>query len=164
MPAVPSNPERWVGENKLAVVIETAALNEQEHKIRPISPQFAKPCVKSKKNDRNDAEAICETVSRKNMRFVKPGSIEQQDVQALHRIRSRLVGNRTAMVNQIRDLLHGARFVIRTASRKDNARTRRVKTLVACMDKSAAAVAIVNKDARIAWALLARHCSYCEEA
>ncbi len=80
-------------------------LTELGHEVRLVSPQFVKPYVKSNKNDRNDAEAICEATARPNMRFVKPNSIEHQDIQALHRIRSRLVGNRTALVNQIRGLL-----------------------------------------------------------
>lgn len=76
------------------------------HDVRMMSPQFVKPYVKSNKNDRNDAEAICEAVSRPSMRFVRPKSVEQQDIQSLHRIRRRLVGQRTALVNQIRGLLN----------------------------------------------------------
>ena len=63
------------------------------------------PYLKSQKNDANDAEAICEAVSRPNMRFVPDKSIEQQDLQALHRIRSRMIGSRTQLGNQIRGLL-----------------------------------------------------------
>jgi transposase len=70
-----------------------------------MAPQFVKPYVKSNKNDANDAEAICEAVSRPNMRFVAVKSIEQQDIQAVHRIRSELIRQRTAKVNQIRGLL-----------------------------------------------------------
>jgi transposase len=77
----------------------------QGHTVRLIAPQFVKPYVKGNKNDLNDAEAICEAVSRPHMRFVPSKSIEQQDVQALHRVRSRLIGARTALVNQIRGLL-----------------------------------------------------------
>lgn len=75
------------------------------HTVRQMSPQFVKPYVKSNKNDANDAEAICEAVSRPNMRFVTTKNIEQQDIQALHRIRNRLVGSRTALSNQTRGLL-----------------------------------------------------------
>jgi transposase len=75
------------------------------HDVRQISPQFVKPYVQSNKNDYNDAQAICEAVTRPNMRFVPPKSIEQQDLQALHRIRMRLVRDRTALVNQSRGLL-----------------------------------------------------------
>jgi transposase len=79
------------------------------HKVRLISPQFVTPYVKSNKNDRNDAEAICEAVGRPTMRFVPPKSPEQLAIQALHRIRQRLVQTRTKLVNQIRGILaeHG---------------------------------------------------------
>jgi transposase len=75
------------------------------HTVKLIPPQFVKPYVKSQKNDANDAEAICEAVGRPNMRFVAVKSEAQQDVQALHRIRSELVRQRTAKANQIRGLL-----------------------------------------------------------
>jgi transposase len=75
------------------------------HDVRLMSPQFVKPYVKSQKNDSNDAEAICEAVSRPTMRFVSPKTIGQQDLQALHRIRQRRIHNRTALSNQIRGLL-----------------------------------------------------------
>lgn len=65
------------------------------HEVRLVGPQFVKPYLKSQKNDANDAEAICEAVSRPNMRLVQSKSIEQQDLQALHRIRSRMMGSRT---------------------------------------------------------------------
>jgi transposase len=84
-------------------------LRELGHEVRLISPQFVTPYVKSNKNDRNDAEAICEAVGRPTMRFVPPKSAEQLAVQAVHRIRRRLVTGRTRLVNQIRGLLaeHG---------------------------------------------------------
>ena len=84
-------------------------LGELGHEVRLISPQFVTPYVKSNKNDRNDAEAICEAVGRPNMRFVSVKYTEQLAVQAVHRIRSRLVGDRVRLVNQIRGLLgeHG---------------------------------------------------------
>jgi transposase len=75
------------------------------HTVRLIAPQFVKPYVKSNKNDANDAEAICEAVTRPTMRFVSQKSVEQQDLQCLHRVRSRLVACRTQLVNQIRGLL-----------------------------------------------------------
>lgn len=75
------------------------------HEVRQISPQYVKPYVKTNKNDYNDAEAICEAVSRPGMRFVPIKSIEQQDIQALHRVRERLLRGRTALVNQTRGLL-----------------------------------------------------------
>ncbi len=75
------------------------------HEVYQMSPQYVKPYVKSNKNDYNDAEAICEAVTRPNMRFVSVKSIEQQDIQAIHRIRERLVKERTALINQTRGLL-----------------------------------------------------------
>lgn len=73
--------------------------------VKLIAPQFVKPYVKSNKNDANDAEAICEAMSRPHMRFVSVKSVEQQDIQATHRIRSGLIEQRTAKANQIRGLL-----------------------------------------------------------
>jgi transposase len=75
------------------------------HDARLISPQFVKPYVKGNKNDANDAEAICEAVSRPAMRFVPLKSVDQQAVQMLHRIRSGLIKDRTALANRIRGLL-----------------------------------------------------------
>ena len=75
------------------------------HEVRLIAPQFVKPFVKTNKNDRADAEAICEAVQRPSMRHVGIRTVAQQDQQAVHRIRSLAVGQRTAQVNQIRGLL-----------------------------------------------------------
>lgn len=75
------------------------------HEIRLIAPQFVKPYVRGQKNDMQDAAAICEAASRPEMRFVPQKSVEQQDMQMLHRMRSRLVGSRTQLGNQIRGLL-----------------------------------------------------------
>lgn len=80
-------------------------LQKLGHTVKLMAPQFVKPYVKGNKNDANDAEAICEAVARPNMRFVAIKTIEQQDIQAVHRIRSGLVRQRTAKVNQIRGLL-----------------------------------------------------------
>jgi len=75
------------------------------HTVKLISPQFVKPFVKTNKNDAHDAQAITEAASRPEMRFVPIKNREQQDIQSVHRIRSRLIGERTALVNQIRGLL-----------------------------------------------------------
>ena len=75
------------------------------HDARLMSPQFVKAYVKSNKNDFRDAEAICEAVSRPTMRFVPVKSVQQQDLQHLHRIRSQAVAHRTALSNQIRGFL-----------------------------------------------------------
>ena len=74
------------------------------HVVKLISPQFVKPFVKTNKNDANDAEAIVEAGSRPSMRFVPIKQVEQQDIQSIHRIRSRIIKNRTALINEIRGL------------------------------------------------------------
>ncbi|MGB8477615.1 MAG: IS110 family transposase [Acidobacteriaceae bacterium] len=75
-------------------------LTASGHTVRLMAPQFVKPYVKSNKNDANDAEAICEAVTRPHMRFVPQKSVQQQDLQCQHRVRSRLVGCRTQVVTQ----------------------------------------------------------------
>ena len=70
-------------------------------RVKLIAAQFVKPYVKSNKNDRVDAEAM----GCLSMRFVRAKSVDQQDVQATHRIRSELVQHRTAKANQIRGLV-----------------------------------------------------------
>jgi len=75
------------------------------HEVRLMAPQYVKPYVKSNKNDYNDAEAICEAVGRENMRFVAIKTVWQQDMQMIHRIRERLIKERTAQANQIRGIL-----------------------------------------------------------
>jgi transposase len=75
------------------------------HTVKIIAPQYVKPFAQHQKNDRNDAEAICTAMKQPNMRFVPTKSIQQQDIQALHRGRQRLVNHRTALVSQMRGLL-----------------------------------------------------------
>ena len=79
-------------------------LQKRGYTVKLIAPQFVKPYVKSNKNDANDAEAICEAMSRPNMRFVAVKAVEQQDIQAVHRVRASLIEQRTAKGNQIRGL------------------------------------------------------------
>ncbi len=80
-------------------------LTELGHTVRLMAPQFVKPYVKTNKSDRNDAEAICEAVGRKNMRFVPVKTAEQQALLSVHRARQAFVKARTAQANQIRGLL-----------------------------------------------------------
>jgi len=75
------------------------------HEVKLIAPQFVKPYVKGNKNDYNDAEAIAEAAQRPTMRFVPIKTVEQQDIQNLHRQRERIKKARTALGNQIRGLL-----------------------------------------------------------
>ena len=80
-------------------------LEARGYTVKLIAPQFVKPYVKSNKNDATDAEAVCEAMSRPNMRFVAVKTVSQQDIQATHRIRSELISQRTAKANQIRGLV-----------------------------------------------------------
>lgn len=80
-------------------------LQEFGHTVKLMAPQFVKPYVKTNKNDAADAEAICEAVTRPNMRFVPVKNVEQQAVLALHCVRQGFVKARTAQANQIRGLL-----------------------------------------------------------
>jgi transposase len=77
----------------------------QGHKVRLMSPEYVRPYVKAQKNDDRDAEAIAEAATRPTMRFVELKSEEQLDMQTLHRVRDRLVRERTSLMNQIRSLL-----------------------------------------------------------
>jgi transposase len=70
-----------------------------------MSPEYVRPYVKAQKNDDRDAEAIAEAASRPTMRFVDLKSSEQLDLQTLHRVRSRLVAERTGLINQARAIL-----------------------------------------------------------
>jgi transposase len=76
----------------------------QGHEVRLMSPEYVRPYVKAQKNDDRDAEAIAEAATRPTMRFVALKS-EAQLVQVLHRVRDRLVGQRTSLTNQIRSIL-----------------------------------------------------------
>jgi transposase len=80
-------------------------LVELGHDVRLIPAQYVKPFLKGHKNDYRDAEAIAEAVQRPTMNFVAVKTPEQCDLQALHRVRSRLVRLRTGVINQIRGLL-----------------------------------------------------------
>jgi len=78
---------------------------EHGHDVKLLAPQFVKPFVKSNKNDMRDAEAIAEAVTRPTMRFVPIKEVDQQDIQALHRVRERLIGARTALINEVHGLM-----------------------------------------------------------
>ncbi|MCK1639634.1 IS110 family transposase [Bradyrhizobium sp. 157] len=80
-------------------------LEKLGHQVRLLPAQYVKPYLKGHKNDFRDAEAIAEAAQRPTMRFVPVKSAEQLDLQALHRVRSRLVTQRTAVINQIRGFL-----------------------------------------------------------
>src|SRR5262245_35835624 len=75
------------------------------HDVRQVPPAYAKPFRQTHKNDFRDAYAIAEAVRRPSTRCVPVKTDDQLDLQALHRVRSRLVGQRTAVINQIRGFL-----------------------------------------------------------
>ena len=80
-------------------------LRAQGHEVRLMSPEYVRPYVKAQKNDDRDAEAIAEAATRPTMRFIELKSEERLDLQTLHRVRDRLVGQRTALINQLRAVL-----------------------------------------------------------
>jgi transposase len=75
------------------------------HEVRLMSPEYVRPYVKAQKNDDRDAEAIAEAATRPTMRFVALKTEAQLDVQVLHRVRDRLIGQRTSLMNQMRSIL-----------------------------------------------------------
>ena len=80
-------------------------LQAQGHTVRLMSPEYVRPYVKAHKNDERDAEAIAEAATRPTMRFVELKAAGQLDMQTLHRARDRLIGARTALINQLRAIL-----------------------------------------------------------
>jgi transposase len=88
------------------------------HAVRLMSPEYVRPYVKAHKNDDRDAEAIAEAATRPTMRFVELKSEKQLDLQTLHRSRSRLVSERTALINQLRAILLERGIVVAQGRRK----------------------------------------------
>jgi transposase len=88
------------------------------HQVRLMSPEYVQPYVKAQKNDERDAEAIAEAATRPTMRFVELESDQQLDMQSLHRARSRLVGERTALIDQLRAVLFERGMVVAQGRRK----------------------------------------------
>ena len=80
-------------------------LAAQGHQVRLMSPEYVRPYVKAHKNDDRDAEAIAEAATRPTMRFVELKAEAQLDMQTLYRARDRLIGERTALINQLRAIL-----------------------------------------------------------
>ena len=80
-------------------------MSELGCEVRLMSPEYVKPYVKAMKNDLRDAEGIAEAATRPTMRFVTPKSMDQLDMQTLHRVRERLVAERTRLINQMRAIL-----------------------------------------------------------
>jgi transposase len=92
------------------------ALAAQGHTVRLMPPEYVKPYLKSNKNDFLDAEAIAEAVTRPTMRFVPIKTEGQLDMQAMHRVRERWIGRRTALINQIRGFLLERGITIRVGA------------------------------------------------
>src|SRR3954452_15716966 len=94
------------------------ALQARGHQVRLMSPEYVRPYVKAQKNDDRDAEAIAEAATRPTMRFVELKSGAQLDMQSLHRARDRLVGELTALINQLRAFLLERGVIVPQGRRK----------------------------------------------
>jgi transposase len=100
-------------------------LRAQGHEVRLMSPEYVRPYAKAQKNDDRDAEAIAEAATRPTMRFVGLKTEEQLDVQTLHRVRDKLVAERTSLMNQLRSILLERGIVVAQGRRK----------LASCLDE-----------------------------
>ncbi len=156
------------------------------HDARIMPAQYVRPYLRGQKNDYHDGEAITEAVQRPRMRFVPTKSVEQLDLQSMHRVRSRLVRHRTSVINQLRALLldrgiavrQGARFLpavlpeihgqrVILLSAKNWHKHRFGAWLEAAskrMHRNVLAVALANKLARIARSVLASKHNYQAQA
>src|SRR5271156_4860174 len=128
------------------------------HDVGLTSPESVRPYVKAQKNDDRDAEGIAEAVTRPTMRFVGLKSQEQLEMQMLHRSRDRLVGERTALINQLRAILLERGMVAPQGKRKLE------QFLVVLMDEQGGAglsprMIVLVADARTQWAELDRRIS-----
>ena len=154
------------------------------HTVRIMPANYVKPYVKRNKNDARDAAAICEAVTRPTMRFVAVKSPEQQSLLMVHRTRALLVRQRTMLVNAMRAhngtagkarlgriskqgdpylrwlLVAGAMAVIRQGRKTNFAKMPWLADLMERKPTKVAAVALANKTARIAWALLVNDGTY----
>src|SRR5829696_4816233 len=128
-------------------------LASQGHSIRLMSPEYVRPYVKAQKNDDRDAEAIAEAATRPTMRFVELKSEEQLDLQSLHRVRSRLVTARTALINQLRAILLERGHVIPKGRR---ALEQALAEIVASSDQMSGRVRRLIEEMREEWTALDR--------
>jgi transposase len=127
-------------------------LQAQGHQVRLMSPEYVRPYVKSQKNDDRDAEAIAEAATRPTMRFVDLKSQEQLDMQTLHRARDRLVGERTALINQLRAILLERGMTVAQGRR----RLERRLTSADALDDLSARMRLLIEDMRAQWSELDR--------
>jgi transposase len=128
------------------------------HDVRLMSPEYVRPYVKAQKNDDRDAEGIAEAATRPTMRFVELKSQDQLDMQTLHRSRDRLVGERTALINQLRAILLERGMVAPQGKRKLE------QFLAVLIDEQGGAglsprMIVLVADARKQWAELDRRIS-----
>src|SRR5215217_1493154 len=128
-------------------------LTAQGHTVRLMSPEYVRPYVKAQKNDDRDAEAIAEAATRPTMRFVELKSEEQLDLQSLHRVRSRLVTGRTALIKQLRAILLERGHVIPKGRR---ALERALAEMVASSDQISGRVRRLIEEMRDEWTALDR--------
>ena len=112
------------------------------HEVRLMSPEYVRPYVKAQKNDDRDAEAIAEAATRPTMRCVEMKTEAQLDMQSLHRARDRLVGERTALINQLRAFLLERGIIVPQGRRKLE------QHLSSMMDEGAAARMPISERAR----------------
>jgi transposase len=125
------------------------------HEVRLMSPEYVRPYVKAHKNDDRDAEGIAEAATRPTMRSVELKSQDQLDIQTLHRARDRLVGERTALINQLQAILLERGIVAPQGRRKLE------QFLTVLMDEQDGAglsprMILLAADARAQWAELDR--------
>jgi transposase len=125
------------------------------HDVRLMSPEYVRPYIKAQKNDDRDAEGVAEAATRPTMRFVDLKSQNQLDMQTLHRSRDRLVGERTALINQLRAILLERGTVAPQGKRKLE------QFLTVLMDEQSGAglsprMILLVADARAQWAELDR--------
>jgi len=116
------------------------AFEQFGHTVTLMHPTYVKPSVKTNKHDGRDAEAICEAVSRPTMRCVSIKTVEQADMQAVHRTRSLLVKHRTAIITQIRGLLAEYGLVIALSPGKVR------PALVRFLDDAASGLTVFARD------------------
>jgi transposase len=127
-------------------------LQAQGHQVRLMSPEYVRPYVKSQKNDDRDAEAIAEAATRPTMRFVDLKTQEQLDMQTLHRARDRLVGERTALINQLRAILLERGMTVAQGRR----RLERHLTSADALDDLSDRMRLLIEDMRAQWSELDR--------
>src|SRR4029078_9068570 len=125
----------------------------QGHEVRLMSPEYVRPYVKAQKNDDRDAEAIAEAATPPTMGFVELKNEEQACMQSLHRARDRLVGERTALINQLRAFLLERGITVAQGRRKLERQLTEMGTQVEALSQR---MRMLIKDMRAQWTELDR--------